>query len=93
MAALSRKALAAAIVFGFLLPGGFVQAADFGLDDSGKVKFTMRSLPFFDEPKEGDEERSGGSITDPDDEEYTTDSIGRKVPVRTHRSGSAITSR
>lgn len=78
---------------GVVVLAGIAGAADFGQDDSGKFKFTMTSMPFFNDSKEGDRECSSSSSSDYDDAEYTVDSIGRKVPVRTHRAGSAISTR
>lgn len=85
---------AAVMFFAGISANGVACAADFGQDDSGTFKFTMTSIPFLDNAKEGSEEcSSSGSASDYDDAEYTVDSIGRKVPVRTHRSGSAISTR
>ena len=75
----------------FLICGN-VSAVDFGRDDSGNMKFTMHSIPFLDEEKEGEEKDSPCPASD-DDSSYTIDSIGRKVPTATHRSGSAISTR
>jgi len=73
---------------------GAAFADDFGRDDSGRFKFTMTSIPFLDNAKEGDGEYASSSAASQyDDAEYTVDSIGRKVPARTHRSGSAISTR
>lgn len=68
-------------------------AIDFGRDDSGNVKFTMKGLPFLEDDGGKEETECRREEYDPDDEEYTTDSIGRKVPVRTHKAGSAISTR
>lgn len=85
----------AAALFAVLVCATFCGAAsadDFGRDDSGSFKFTMTSLPFFGDDREEDGTSAARQSSAYDDAEYTTDSIGRRVPVRTHRSGSAISS-
>ena len=75
------------------LPAACGATTDFRQDDSGGVKFTMKSLPFFDdEESDGSGEISRGNEYDPEDEEYTTDAVGRKVPVRTRKGADAIQS-
>jgi hypothetical protein len=84
--------LGAVMVIGFIFCVS-ADAIDFGRDDSGNVKFTVTSLPFLNDDKEQEDSCESNTASDYDDAEYTTDSIGRRVPVRTHRSGSAITTR
>ena len=70
----------------FFFPG-IVSAADSPQkDDGGSFKFNFDSVPFFDEEKE-----SAVRQEKPEDEptEYTYDATGRKVPVRTEKSGTA----
>ena len=68
-------------------------AIDFGQDDSGKVKISMSS--FFNDDDKGDSERSATRDVnyDPEDADYKVDIIGRKVPVKTRKAGTAIETR
>lgn len=63
-------------------------ASAFESDEGGRVKFTVDSLSFFqDQDKDGS---AGGSYSsDREDDEYTYDAMGRKVPAKTLRSGDA----
>jgi len=58
------------------------------------MKVSLTSLPFLSDEEEGREgSRECSRSYDPEDAEYEVDTIGRKVPVRTRKSGSAITTR
>ena len=65
-------------------------AAAFDDEDSGSFKVSLSSLPFFAEPGDDAARDNRRDDHDPDDEEYTTDSLGRKVPARTRKAGTAI---
>ena len=79
------------LVFGAIVCGtSLCFAVAFDHDDSGNIKMTLSSFPFFGDGDDDAERSSCCDDYDPDDEEYTTDSLGRKVPVRTRKSGSAI---
>lgn len=64
--------------------------AAFEQDDEGRVKFSFSSLPMFGESG-GDSGSGERRASDYEEEnEYTYDAMGRKVPVRTQRSGDAF---
>lgn len=81
-------------VFLAMIIASYGYAFDFDRDDSSGMKVSLTSLPFFNEDKDGPD-RSGACNKDydPDDQEYEVDTIGRKVPVRTRKAGTAITTR
>jgi hypothetical protein len=63
--------------------------AAFDDNDQGRMKFSFDSLPLFGDSAK---DRDCGARQVPDDhedDEYTYDVTGRKVPVRTLRSGDA----
>ncbi|MBP7056434.1 MAG: hypothetical protein KBB52_06255 [Candidatus Omnitrophica bacterium] len=67
---------------------------DLRRDDSGGMKVSLTSLPFLsDEEEDRESSKECSSSYDPEDAEYEVDTIGRKVPVRTRKSGSAIGTR
>lgn len=70
------------------------RAGVFDCDDSGGLKMSISS--FFDErpaKDEDDRESRYKAAENIDDKDYTVDTLGRKVPVRTKRGGSAIETR
>jgi hypothetical protein len=59
-------------------------------DDGGRIKFSFDSLPLL-----GNSDKSADSASEyvddtPENERYTYDAMGRKVPVRTDGSGNAL---
>lgn len=67
-------------------------ALDIDHDADGNVKLTMKGLPIFDGDgtrESADEGRAWRDDEDADDNEYTIDSLGRRVPVRTRKAPSA----
>lgn len=70
------------------------QAIGIDRDESGNIKVTMTSF-FDDEPeKEGDDREARYKAAEElDDKDYRVDIIGRKVPVKTKRAGTAIETR
>ena len=63
----------------------------FETDDQGRVKFSLSSLPFLGDSDKDSEDTSAYNDDDyiPEKEKYTYDAMGRKVPTRTERSGTA----
>jgi len=63
----------------------------FETDDEGRVKFSFSSLPLFGDSDKDSESTSAYNDDDyiPEKEKYTYDAMGRKVPTRTERSGTA----
>jgi len=60
-----------------------------GNDDEGGFKFRLDSLPFFNDSKEEPDRPPVVEDDYTDEEKYRVDATGRKVPVRTEKSGSA----
>jgi hypothetical protein len=64
----------------------------FDNDDEGRVKFSLSSLPLFDDSDKGSSASASTYNDDdyvPDKEKYTYNAMGQKVPVKTERSGIA----
>ena len=80
---LSAIVLIAGLTFACPVCGAFEE------DDQGRLKFSFDSLPFLGG---SDKEGAAGqerAVSDQEEDEYTYDAMGRKVPVRTLRSGDA----
>ena len=85
-----RIAILLLVTIAVVCGGSTCRAAGLGHDESGNIKMTFSSLPFFGDSDDEDERDSRYDDYDPDEEEYTTDSLGRKVPVKTRKGGTAI---